>query len=150
VSGKVIYFPETVNPFNTGDFQCFLDGDLHNHGVVESSSGLLPLNQPFCDETTFEAFLPRTELKQEPCEDQLLLESRVSALFGNLAFFQAYYGAEYCDTLNEWLQRPGFLIPSHYPESYLWPTLDVSELSCSNGKPPTDASNLNPAGVLAL
>jgi hypothetical protein len=63
-----------------------------------------------------------------------------------------WYVAEIClnsDKPSGWSQAPPY-DPAHTYAQYRWPALEWTQLTCSNGKPPTDPSNLNPAGVPSL
>ena len=53
------------------------------------------------------------------------------------------------DNPSGWQKAPPY-DPAHTYPQYRWPALDWTQLTCSNGKPPTDRSNLNPAGVPSL
>ncbi|MEM7025258.1 MAG: hypothetical protein AAF637_22120 [Pseudomonadota bacterium] len=141
VAGKGIYFPDTLDYGELGTFRCFVDGDRGNN-LLSGTSPIHAPGQPFCSEPAFSAILPYT-ITVCPFVNAASLENVT------MGVYPGYYNALYCND-EGWQQTPGYRIPGNPSQYFQWPTLDWTELVCSNGKAPNDASNLNPAAIPTL
>jgi hypothetical protein len=144
---KGIYFPEqfgwnanqdNINWEGTFCFQCFLDGNLE-----ASTTG-----QPLCNQNRFDTILPITTVYGEPCGLQFSMSNPPG--LSTMGTFENFYVALWCQYDSTWTTVPDYLVPPIPNQSFTWPSLDWTALTCSNGKAPNDPSNLNPAGVPSL